>query len=198
MTNKPLTLYDCIDQGKKQFEIILANEVVPNLNWEKESVFAYQQITRNRKSMEAAKAKPDSVKMAMINVASVGLSLNPATSYAYLVARDGEICLDVGYQGLIKIATDSGSIKWAKAELVYTDDEFIYKGPAEYPDHNISNPFDGKRGKFIKDLAGVYCIAKTHDGDFLVEIMNAEEIYKIRDESKSMQSPKGKQYSPLG
>jgi len=194
MSNQ-VTLYDHIDKARPKFELIL-QEGDTGVDWEKESVFAYQAVTKNRFTIDVATNNPNSLKMAMINVASVGLTLNPALGYAYLVPRDGAICLDIGYQGLIKIATDTGSIKWAKAELVYQGDEFIYKGPAEKPEHNIPNPFASGRGKTIKDLEGVYCIAKTYDGEYLVEIMNADEIFKIRDEAKSMQSDKGKKSSP--
>ncbi len=199
MTDQPMTLYNLIEQAKPKFELILAEDDT-GVDWEKESVFAYQALSKNRFTMDVARQNPDSVRLAMINVASVGLTLNPALGYAFLVPRDGAICLDIGYQGLIKIATDTGSIKWAKAELVYQGDEFIYKGPATPPEHNIHNPFGGYRGKTITDkehpLIGVYCIAKTHDDDYLVELMNADEIIKIRSEAKSMMNEKSRHHSP--
>jgi len=134
--------------------------------------------------MQCALNNPVSVVNAVINIASVGLSLNPATSYAYLVPRDKAICLDISYQGLIKIATDSGSIMWAKGDLVYSEDKFKYHGPAVLPEHT-ADPF-GDRGDFV----GVYCIAKTHDGDYLVETIKADEILRIRDESASIKHAK--------
>lgn len=189
-------VFHAIDAAKDQFELIVQNN--PSVDWATESMFAYQAISAKTYIYDIAKNNRESVKNAVINVAAVGLSLNPATKYAYLVPREGAICLDISYQGLIKIATDSGSIKWAKAELVYKEDipNFKHKGPAQAPEHIIANPFDGKRGKFIAELAGVYCIAKTCDDDILVELMTADEIYKIRDEAKSMSSDKGKKSSP--
>lgn len=169
--------YTIIDSAKDKFSKILAEDDT-GVDWEKESVFAYQAIIKNDYTLRAAMENKASLKMAMINVASVGLSLNPATSYAYLVPRGGAICLDISYLGLIKIATDSGSILWAKAELVYDTDEFIYKGPSQMPEHN-ANPFDRNRGEVV----GVYCVAKTCDGDYLVETMAIDEVYKIRDEA---------------
>jgi len=187
-------VFHAVDAAKDKFEDIVAKN--PSVNWETESMFAYQMVSKNSYILDIAKNNRESVKNAVINIAGVGLSLNPATKYAYLVPRDGAICLDISYQGLIKIATDSGSIKWAKAELVYNGDEFIYKGPAEKPEHNIPNPFDGRRGKYIADIVGVYCMAKTVDGDFLIELMTADEVFKIRDEAKSMSTPAGRKSSP--
>ena len=175
--------YELIDRAKNQFLKISENENT-GINYEKESVFAYQALVKNDFTLKTALENPNSVKLAVINIASVGLSLNPATSYAYLVPRDGAICLDISYQGLIKIATDSGSIMWAKADLVYSSDKFEYHGPAAMPVH-VADPF-GDRGDFV----GVYCIAKTHDGDYLVETIKADEILRIRDESASIKHAK--------
>ena len=186
-------VFHAVDAARDQFETIVENN--PSVDWASESMFAYQAVSANSYIMGVASNNRESVKNAVINIAACGLTLNPQLHYAYLVPRDGGICLDISYQGLIKIATDSGSIKMTKAELVYKDDEFIYKGPFEKPEHNIANPFDSRRGKYIDDLAGVYCIAKTQD-DYIVELMTADEIYKIRDEAKSMSSDKGKRSSP--
>jgi len=184
--------YDLIDRAKNQF-IKISEMESTGINYEKESVFAYQALTKNDFILKAAMNNPASVVNAVINIASVGLSLNPATSYAYLVPRDKAICLDISYQGLIKIATDSGSIMWVKADMVFANDEFKYKGPAEIPEHT-ADPF-GERG----DFKGVYCIAKTHDGDYLIEIIAADEILRIKAESatiKYARSEKDKERSP--
>ena len=195
--SKPLALFDCVGLAEAKFREIAEST---GLIWDKEEFFAFDQLSKNSYSMNVARQNPNSVKMAMVNVASIGLSLNPATKYAYLVPRKIEkggavaICLDISYQGLIKIATDSGSIKWAKAELIYEGDDFLYKGPAQMPEIGL-DPFQGERGK-PEGLKGVICIAKTADDDFLIEAMTAEEVFKIRDEASSMKSEKGRHQSP--
>jgi recombination protein RecT len=147
------------------------------LNYGDEEIFAIQMLTKNKYSMEIANANPRSVQFAMLNVASTGLTLNPAHGYAYLVPRDGQIMLDISYKGLIKIATDSGAIKWVRAECVHEGDEFTYYGPAKEP-FIKTDPFRD-RGPII----GVYCIAKTSDGDILTEAMNMEAIEQVRSAS---------------
>lgn len=128
--------------------------------------------------MGLANEKHQSLCDAVINVAAIGLSLNPALKFAYLVPRDGRCCLDVSYMGLIKIATDTGSIKWAQAEVVCSADTFEYRGPTEKPMH-VCDPFNSDRG----EVTGVYCVAKTVDGDYLTEVMSLAEIHKVRDMS---------------
>jgi recombination protein RecT len=94
------------------------------------------------------------------------------------VPEKGECNLKISFKGLLKIATDSGSIKWVKAEIVKANDKFTYRGACTLPEHEM-NPF-GDRGATV----GVYCVAKTFDGDFLVDVMSAEEIGKIRKAAK--------------
>lgn len=154
------------------------------VNYEKESMFAMQAIMKTDFAMKVANENPRSVQMAMINVASTGLTLNPANGYAYLVPRDRAIHLDISYKGLIKIATDTGSIEWARADVVYESDSFTYHGPAAIPVH-VADPFKKDRGEII----GVYCIAKTHSGDILTEVMDRAEIDKIRSKSMAKSGP---------
>lgn len=149
-----------------------------NLDYQAEALFALQACQNNKFLAEVANNNPFSLKMAVANVAAIGLSLNPALGFAFLVPRDGKVILDISYRGLIKIATDTGSIKWAKAELVYYKDQFEYRGVAREPLH-AADVFAVDRGEFL----GVYCIAKTGDGDILVEALKASEIVKIRDRS---------------
>lgn len=148
------------------------------VSYDRESIFAMQAVMKTDYSISIANKNPTSLRLAMINVASTGLTLNPAHGYAYLVPRDGAIMLDISYKGLIKIATDTGAVRWVRADLVRERDTFVYHGPAKEPEHKAEAFRD--RGEII----GVYCIAKTSDGDVLTEIMPKDELEKIR--SKSM------------
>lgn len=155
------------------------------VTWAEESQFANQAIQKNPK---LAGCLIHTVQNAIINVAAVGLTLNPSLGYAYLVPEGvkqsdnkyaDECMLRVSFKGLLKIATDSGSIKWAKAEVVKEHDSFVYNGPCAMPVHTM-NPFS-ERGKTI----GAYCIAKTHDGDYLTDVMSKEDIDKIKKAAKT-------------
>lgn len=162
--------------AKDRFLAVAGNQ----REWDRESIFAMQALMKTDFAMQTANRNPGSVKLAMINVASTGLTLNPANAYAYLVPRDGAIVLDISYKGLIKIATDTGSVQWVRADVVYEKDSFTYHGPAVMPIHE-ANPFTKDRGAIV----GVYCIAKTSGGDILCEAMGIDEIEKIRDKSSA-------------
>ena len=156
------------------------------LKFESECLFARQQLIKNDYTVSTAQNNPNSLKSAILNVAAIGISLNPAVAHAYLVPRDGSICLDVSYRGLVKLATDSGAIEWAKAVLVYENDTFEMNGVWGPPLHKC-NPFSKDRGPLI----GGYCLAKlsTGDKDYMVDVMTFEEMEKIRQTSKAKKGP---------
>lgn len=153
-----------------------------NLPFHKETEFALQALENNQFLADVATKNKASFRNAIVNVAAVGLSLNPAHRLAYLLPRkvSGEfrVCLDFSYMGLTKIATDSGSILIVRAEVVYEKDVFKYQGPFTLP---IFEPdcWAEDRGKKL----GVWCAAKTEKGDYIVGFMSLNECYKIRDRS---------------
>jgi len=170
-----------IANAKEKFTQISASS--GNLvHYQKEAMFAMQ-IIGEKDALQ--NCDPESIRNAVINVASVGLSLNPAYGLAYLVPRKGKCCLDVSYRGIVSIATESGSVDIVKAEIVYANDLFEYRGPFDMPRHEF-NPFDTleNRGNII----GVCCFAKTKNV-VLVETMSIEEVEKIKSVSKATSGP---------
>lgn len=151
-----------------------------------EQNYAIQQLYKNKQSMQVAHSNPVSVQNAILNLSSIGISLNPALKHAYLVPRDGGICLDISYMGLMHLAQEIGSIEWGQAKIVYANDTYESQGLNQQPIHKF-NAF-GDRGEKV----GVYCTVKLPSGDFLTEEMSAEEIAEVRKTSKSQSSS----YSP--
>lgn len=156
-----------------------------SINFEAESGFAIQALSTDF-AMKIALGNKQSVIDAVTNIAAIGISLNPAKKQAYLVPRGGKICLDISYMGLIDLAVATGAIKWAQAAVVYASDSFTLKGFDEPPEHRFS-PFDANRGAPV----GVYCVVKTHDGEYLTHSMPISEVYSIRDRSESFKRNSG-------
>lgn len=151
-----------------------------NIRFEAEAGFAVQAIMASKYSAEIALSNPQSVVNAVTNVAAIGISLNPAKKQAYLVPRDGKICLDVSYMGLMELAIASGSIRWAQAHLVHERDTFSVTGYDKPPAHTYA-PFGGDRGGVV----GVYVVAKTAEGDYLTHTMDVVSVFAIRDRSSA-------------
>jgi recombination protein RecT len=151
-----------------------------SLSFEREAGFAIQVLAGNDYALGVGLKNRQSVVNAVTNVAAIGLSLNPAKKQAYLVPRDGRICLDISYIGLVELAVSSGSIRWAKAEIVREQDSFRLAGYDRPPEHNY-NPFARDRGEPV----GAYVVVKTADGDYLTDVMSLDEINAIRDRSSA-------------
>lgn len=158
----------------------LAVCVEPSIQFEREAGFAMQLLSANEYALRIAMQNRRSVINAVTNIAAIGISLNPAKKQAYLVPRDGKICLDISYMGLLDLAIDSGSIMWGQCELVYEQDVFEQLGFDKPPVHK-RNPFSKDRGA----LVGAYTVVKTRDGDYLTCPMAIDEIYAIRDRSSA-------------
>ncbi len=179
--------------ARKTFDAALVDR---SISFEREAGFAIQQLSRNDYTMRIAMENRQSVYDAVVNIAAIGISLNPAKKQAYLVPRDNRICLDVSYMGLMDLAMATGSVKWAQAALVHSADTFTLNGLDKPPTH-VFNPFSKERG----DVVGVYCTIKTIEGDYLTHTMTYDECTAIRDRSqawKSFKSGKAKTPGPWG
>ena len=177
MSQAVATITQDIYGARNQFANVLTDR---SLNFEREAEFAIQVITSGEYATKIAVQNRQSVVNAITNIAAIGISLNPAKKQAYLVPRDGRICLDISYIGLMDLAMATGAIRWAQAELVYTADSFALNGFDKPPTHSY-NPFATDRG----DVVGVYVVVKTADGDYLTETMSIDDVNAIRDRSSA-------------
>lgn len=177
MSNALALLQDDIYGTKDTFVSVCSDR---SLNFEKEAGFAIQLLTTNDYACKIAMANRQSVVNAVTNLAAIGISLNPAKKQAYLVPRDGRICLDISYMGLMDLAIQSGAILWGQAELVYERDDFRLNG-FDAPPHHGRNPFSKDRGACV----GVYVVVKTRSADYLTTCMSIDEVYEIRDRSSA-------------
>lgn len=172
---------------KETFQTRLTNQ---SLSFEVEAGFAVQQLEANDYLLTIAMNNRQSVINAITNVAAIGISLNPARKQAYLVPRDNKVCLDISYIGLVDLATQSGSIIWAKSELVFESDDFMMGEPGTLPKHQF-NPFSKERGNLI----GSYVVVKTPTNEFLCDAMSIDDIHSIRNRSSAWKAYLSKQKS---
>lgn len=174
-----MTQFNIVEFVGQQEQLFLPKIVDSSVDWASESQFAIQLFQANDYLAKVAMSNPISAQNAIINVAAIGISLNPAQKLAYLVPRNGGVCLDISYMGLLHLAMDSGSIKLGQSVIVYANDTFKTRGIDKDPLHEFEA--FGDRG----DPVGCYCVVKTADGDYLTEIMSKADIYAIRDQSQA-------------
>lgn len=174
---------DIVQFVKQQEPLFLGALTDQAVTWAKESQFAIQLFQKNDFLAKTAINNPTSAQNAIINVAAIGITLNPASKLAYLVPRDGMVCLDISYMGLLHLAQSAGCILWGQCKLVYANDTYESNGLDKAPTHKY-NAF-GDRGAVV----GGYCTVKTPGGDYLTEEMSLAEIKATEATSKAKNGP---------
>lgn len=176
-------------QGIKENFVQLTDEK----NFKREVGFAIQILKSNQYLQKCSR---ESILQAVYNVSQTGLTLNPVLKYAYLIPRRNKnkdlVCvLEPGYQGLIKLATDTDNINSIEVQLVYEGDEVeIDLASDEKIKKHIPYLLTGKeQGKILWG----YSVAKLQDGSRHVEYMSIDQIHKVRGCSESFKSYTAKQ-----
>lgn len=157
-----------------QFNSVLSDA---QLNFDAEAGFAIQLMQANDYLMKTALSNKASLQNAVTNIGAIGISLNPARKQAYLVPRDGKVCLDVSYRGMLHLAQQTGAVQWGQAKIVRLNDEFELVGIDQAPVHKYKafDPVEARGG-----IVGAYVVVKTDGGDFLTHAMPIADVYKIR------------------
>lgn len=176
---------------RKDFNTIQVafTDVADESTFKKEISFALQILEKND---YLQKCDRNSILSSVLNVAQIGLSLNPARKEAYLVPRyvnkSLQCCLDPSYIGLQKLLTDSGSVTSIECQIIYEgDDVEINMADSRKVTKHVPYILTGKpKGQII----GVYSIAKLHDGSFHIEIMSKADIDEIKERSEAYKAYK--------
>ncbi len=167
---------NAVVKSKDKFMGILPDEKI----YRKEANFAMQILQSNGFATGVACKNPQSLIDAITNIASLGVTLNPAEKKAYLVPRGGKICLDISYMGLIDLAVRDGAIVFAQAQIVRATDGFRLNNFGEAPSHDFDCfASDNERGEIV----GAYCVAKINSTDFIVETINVDDIKRAKKAS---------------
>ena len=136
-------------------------------------------LTALRMNPKLAECSPASFFGCVLSAAQLGLEPNTPLGHAYLIPRKGEVTLQIGYQGMIQLARNSGELSSIYAEPVYPGDEFtvtlgltrdIRHVPSDAPDRE-SRP-----------LSHVYAVAKLKSGDVVFVVLTRAQVerYKSR------------------
>jgi recombination protein RecT len=175
--------------------VSLAKQAPVPLDWKREVGFAVQIIMRDDRLLQCDLS---SIVNAVVNLAAVGLTLNPIKQQATIVARwnRDKRCYEAGltimYRGLAYLAGQAG-VTNIVTDVVYSADEFSVsrtdQGDQYVHKINVTTPRDGVSNKFV----GVYVAARMPGNKALpkVEWIPAEDIYAMRDQSDGYRDDKG-------
>ncbi len=141
---------------------------------------------------------PASIVNAVIRSASLGLDLDPALNEGFLIPRYNdkikakECQFQIGYQGLRKLAMNTGRVNYIHSRLIRQRDSFHYEFNPDLVFRHV--PAMGNPGP----VTAVYCVAKLDTGDHIVEIMTADEIESIHQRSDGYKKAKKNGWTESG
>ncbi|HEX7387840.1 MAG TPA: recombinase RecT [Castellaniella sp.] len=127
----------------------------------------------------------ESLMGAVVHCSQLGLEPNTPLGHAYLIPFENrkkgvtEVQIVLGYKGLIDLARRSGQIVSIAAHEVCEHDEFAYSYGLD--ETLVHKPTMGARGPVI----AFYAVAKLVGGGHAFEVMSAEQINEIRDNSQN-------------
>ncbi|MGI9250728.1 MAG: recombinase RecT [Pseudohongiellaceae bacterium] len=172
--------------------------------WQKEKLFLLDVVA---KSKDLQKCEPTTLIHSMLQLGSMGLTLNPVCQHAYLIPRNerskktgeswdnynaavGKIAYpSPSYRGLVWLAEKSGKVNFIRADVVYSKDHFSYKGSWTLPEYT-SGPLKSRN---YKNAVGVFAVAQLQDGNHLCELIERDNIERIRSMSEM---PDGIMWNP--
>lgn len=141
------------------------------------------------KTPKLQECPPATILSSVLEACELGLELSPKLGEAYLVPfwnkeAGGLICTMMpGYQGLVKLARNSGKVASIQARVVYAKDVFqIDYNPDLVFVHRPHLGID--RGPRVF----VYAVAKLANGEHQIEVMNPDELEKVHRCSQGYQN----------
>ncbi|MGW1679357.1 recombinase RecT [Saccharopolyspora sp. NPDC002376] len=162
-------------------------------------------LRRDRKLMEAATRSPNSLMVALMEAARLGLE--PGTEQYYLTPRKvkgvPEVLGITGYQGLIELMYRSGAVASVVVEVVREHDVFVWRPGAL--DDQVPPRWNGPQARPFHDadwfgtaetrgaLKGVYAYAEmTNGATSKVVVLGRDHIARAKESAQGADS----QYSP--
>jgi recombination protein RecT len=150
-------------------------------------------LTAFRTTPGLLKCDPKSFIACVVQCATLGLEPNTGTGEAYLIPFGANCTTVIGYQGLIKLAKQTGQVVDIYAMEVREHDHFR----CEFGLNRklIHEPKEGRAGFPAPDdergeVVGYYAVAVFRDGSRTFVAMTQEDVWKVRDASQGWQSAK--------
>jgi phage RecT family recombinase len=137
-------------------------------------------MTELRRTPKLAECTDASLLGCLFHAAQLGLLPGSNLGLIHFVPFKKEATPVVGYKGLLQLATNSGFVKDAYSELVYSEDEFGYRMGTD-PEIRHARPNINPEGKII----AAYAVAILASGVKHCLVMSIEQIHAVRDRSAS-------------
>lgn len=134
-------------------------------------------VRKNPKLLQCSLA---SVQACIMTAAQLGLEPN-VQGLCYLIPRNNECTLLIGYEGMLALMRRSGEILSFSSNIVRKSDTFKISRHLDVPfvhDENHDPDADDT-------MIGVYCYVRLKSGENFIEYMSKKQVDQIRSRSQS-------------
>ena len=129
-----------------------------------------------------------SIGLAVMQAAELGLELGGLLGEAYLVPYGTEATCIIGYQGLLKLARQSGEIASVMSRVVYGGEQVHFDFATNTVTDTMSMQTMANRDSTDANVMGVYCVITLKSGERVLEVMTRDDIELVRSRSKASKS----------
>lgn len=188
-----VTVRRVIDRQADELRLVLP----PSMDADRFARLTISAVKATPKLMLAfgSKQGEQSVLLAAMEAATVGLEPNTPLQHAWLVPRKDhgvwEARFWIGYRGLLTLIHRGGAVREVVAGVVHENDEFGW-GRELDRDTLTHRPGGDNRGK----ATHVYAIARLINGGAQFEVLTRAEVEKRREQSDGWKDAKSRPYSP--
>lgn len=143
-------------------------------------------LTLIKGSAKLMQCTPISLMACVMEATQLGLELDPVLGHAYMVPFKDEATLIIGYKGFAQLMYQSGQVVGISAEIVRAKDKF--KRTLGTERKLIHDPAPVPAKDRWESWRGAYAVARMITDTVEFEYMEAEEIFKCRNRSRSWQA----------
>lgn len=141
---------------------------------------AFAQVNRIPKLIECT---PESIYHCILFSLGTGLLPGPMQECVFIPFSNVATFVPM-YQGLVKLAYNSGFVTRISGHVIWEADEFDYDPATETIHHRLFSGPEAKRGNRI----GAYCVIKNRYGEIQPTVRFAEFVESIKARSKAAKS----------
>lgn len=173
----PREMDDILTARRAELDVLLADTDISPDRFIRTTVHALA------RQPDVLKASKQSILLAVLEAAKIGLEPTGALGGAHLVRFGTEAALIIDWRGYLKLLFRNGMIRSAWAEIVFEGDEFAYQLGTSPSITHIPTRDESKRGK----VTHAYFMAELTSGGKFFEVMTKAEVEDVRKSSRAGQ-----------
>lgn len=169
-----VALFEGFQEALAQYKPLIQAVLPASTDVGRFCLLAENMLRKNPKLLECS---PRSFWLAILGMAE--LHLEPVLGHCYPVPYSKTVTMQLGYQGMVQLARNSGRVLDIWADVVREGDEFSYTLGTDRSIHHVRNSKPGDK------LLYAYACAKLAGNAITFEVLDAAQVEKRKKVSKT-------------